>query len=226
MVASIFALLDRVARLKSGGHPCRQFRKQTSLSQTACFALAISIMSAAYMQNGLAQALPNQEANLETAITDAVQNVQVQPPQVPERSLPKAVSSNPATVNPLLGQLKPSLSWRQKASRLAAAKFKTALSEGPLLRSFAANYSDTLMALVASCANLSFQVQSLNSNAGEILASSPDNQIRLIFAVWEQPAGKTWVAAGIDKGPFQAASKIVNQVFGTTGSTVSRRGRI
>ena len=93
-------------------------------------------------------------------------------------------------------------------------------------RTFASSYSETLAALTSSCAGFNFRAEQLNSNAGELLVSSPDGKIRLVFCIWEQGGSKTAIAAGVDRGKGAAATKAINDILDSTGNTVSHRGRI
>ncbi len=149
------------------------------------------------------------------------------PPNLPERTLPAPPAvpiAPPGSTKPS----KPSLAWRQKATRLSLDKFKSgnAATTSPFLRSFDSSYSDCLMALAASCASNGFKVEYINSNAGEILASSFEGQNRLVFVVWEQVDGKTYINAAIDRGNASSLSKSAGIILDTATGTISKRGRI
>jgi hypothetical protein len=149
------------------------------------------------------------------------------PPVLPERVVP----APPVIPGPSLSTSVPykaSLAWRQKAARISQDKQKlmSAGTQSALLRSFDSSYSDCLMALAGACANNGFKVEYINSNAGEILASSADGQQRLVFVVWEKQEGKTWVNAAIDKGGTASMTKTATSILDSTATTISKRGRI
>ena len=92
------------------------------------------------------------------------------------------------------------------------------------------NYADGLSALVNACASKGFRVNSLNSTAGEISAVQvSDPNSKLVFGIWEKPAGKTWVKAGIDRGDAKLLSKSASQILDAASATIlpnATKGRI
>ena len=151
------------------------------------------------------------------------------PPAIPQREvpIPPAVSHNAS-----LGEFKPPLAWRQKAFLLSMDKYKNGdrdpalMPKNGLTRCVASSYSDTIMALAGSCASVSYKSEQLNSNAGELLVSSPDGKTRFIFCVWEQSPAKTMISACIDKGKNSESQKVLTGILDTTYNTISRRGKI
>lgn len=150
------------------------------------------------------------------------------PPDPPDRTRLPQVLAQPSVPASLV-RAKAALSWRQKTLKLSSEKFKSGAEQktaNPLLRSFDAIYPDILMALNSSCSDCGFHVDSLNSSAGEILASNQDAQIKLVFSVWEQPLGKCWIYSGVEKGNSTVASKAASTILDTVFNTISKRGRI
>jgi hypothetical protein len=150
------------------------------------------------------------------------------PPELPNRSNLPQIPAQEA-VPRSAGKVKASLAWRQRALKLSVEKFKSSSdqkTESPLLRSYEAIYPDVLMALSSSCSDCGFHVDSLNSSAGEILSSSQDGQIKLVFSVWEQAEGKCWIYACSEKGNSATATKSALGILDTVFNTISKRGRI
>lgn len=161
------------------------------------------------------------------AATTTPEKAPLLPPALPDRSVPQVPAQAPAPRVP--SWAKASLAWRQKALKLSNEKFKSASdqkTDSPLLRTYDAIYPDMLMALNSACSECGFRVDSLNSNAGEVLAISQDGQIKLVFSVWEQAEGKCWIYAGIEKGNTAAAAKNATSILDTVFNTNSKRGRI
>ncbi|MBX9687396.1 MAG: hypothetical protein K2X27_11885 [Candidatus Obscuribacterales bacterium] len=204
-------------------------------------ALIISLFSGALQLNCLglqAQTISDDQtsrnpsaANFanDVSLNDSIKIDKPLAPALPDRSLRPAPAAVPLPTFNSISGAKASLAWRQKALKLSLEKFKDAeeaAAASAMLRYYAASFTDTLMALAASCAALNFKVLSINSNAGELLAESSDGGSRLIFSVWEQVEGKTWINAGIDRGPGASTSKAAAMILDTTAGTISKRGRI
>ena len=186
-----------------------------------------SAQSAARCQGGTALQ-PSGRGDNEQLEDMPVTKPALMPPELPNRSNLPQVPAQAAVIGSV-GKAKASLAWRQKALKLSAEKFKSSSdqkSESPLLRSYDAIYSDVIMALSSSCSDCGFRVDKLNSNAGEILASSQDGQIRLVFSVWEQAEGKCWIYACAEKGNSAMATKNAISILDTVFNTISKRGRI
>ncbi len=113
--------------------------------------------------------------------------------------------------------------------KLAQDKYKPGgpdNASNTMLRAFSASYSDTLMALASSCTIAGFKVESINSNAGELLAVNKETNAQIVFSIWEQTDGKTWISAGINRGSSAVNSKNAIMILDTTGNTIGKRGRI
>ena len=113
--------------------------------------------------------------------------------------------------------------------KLAQDKYKAGgpdTASNSMLRAYGATYSDSLMALASSCAIAGFKVESINSNAGELLAVNKETNAQIVFSIWEQTAGKTWISAGSNRGSSAANTKNAILILDTTGNTIGKRGRI
>ena len=152
----------------------------------------------------------------------------LQAPPLPERNkpaLPLVLTTPPGAF--MLA--KPALSWRQKALKLSQEKYKTRGTEtanDALIRSFGSNYADTLTELAHACAEAGFQVESVSSNAGELLARNNSSSIRLVFSIWTEGQGKTWISAGLDRGHANLAVKSALLILNSIGHTSNAKGKI
>jgi hypothetical protein len=149
------------------------------------------------------------------------------PPLLKERNRP-ALPVVPVPSANSFAQAKPALAWRQKLLKVSLEKYKSPAVDNTadsLKRCYAANYTQTMAALSAACAAAAYKVEYINSNAGEVLAGSNDGRSRLFFSIWEQPQGKTWISAGIDRGDPTATLKSLRLILDTTGNTISPRGK-
>lgn len=152
-----------------------------------------------------------------------------QPPALPQRQVP-APPAVPICPSNQIQAPKASLSWRQKTLNLSMDKYKNIAADSTktnqLLRLYQANYSDILIALASSCTDCGFKVDFLNSSAGELLASSADGKLRLVFSFWEQSEGKTCINAGVDQGNKIQGSKATGAILDSISNCISKRGRI
>lgn len=164
------------------------------------------------------------QSNETTSINVGPQTTQ--PPILPERGGP------PAPLNVSLPTVltditkKNSYAWRAKASRLAAEVLRNTPSKGTLTRFFDSTFADCLLALVNACSQLGFQIEALNSNAGELLVSVPgQSKSRLVFLVIEMPSGKTTAACAPDSDSKDAAIPAQN-IMEAAAVILSKRARI
>ncbi len=110
---------------------------------------------------------------------------------------------------------------------LSLDKFKSTGPEAsPLCRSFDSSYADTLSALLSSLEAAGLKVEVLRSAAGEILVSSGEPSLRIIFTAWEAPSGKTWLKAGLERGDKNSGEKLILSILDTTTDTITHRGKI
>lgn len=198
-----------------------------SFSYAGRLALIFSIQAItalSYMQTVSCQPAEKNEAASDSVLP---QTAQPSHPVVPERTIPAPPAVTAGSTNSSCIPAKAPLAWRQKALALSMDKFKDKQpADGPTTRLFAAGYSETIAALTSSSAALNYKAEHLNSSAGELLLSNSDGKVRLIFCLWEQSPGKTWVAAGVDRGAGAAARKTLSDILDTASNTVTHRGRI
>lgn len=177
----------------------------------ACFSVFASITSG--------------NAQTEKPPSDSSSN-KLLPPALSERSLPapQVVSTPPVPAHP-----KAAFAWKHKAVNLSMERFQPpdqARPPGPLTRSFEAPYSETFEALVLACKESGMKIESINSAAGQVLAQNKDSSGRIVFSLWEQPEGKTWITAGVDRGRIAGGTRSAQTILDAVNSTISRRGRI
>lgn len=146
-----------------------------------------------------------QETTQSSAPTDVVPSVvpvtpETLPPDVPPRPwppqlpvAPSAQASEPATaaaipVAPPV--IKPSASWRNLAQQLRA-------SDQAACRTINGTYDAAFMALLTSLPRFNLRAEVVNSDAGELLASSTDgiNSHKIVFVIYEMPAGTVNIKA-------------------------------
>lgn len=153
-------------------------------------------------------------------------------PSVPERSHAALMPMSQISMPPLLEQAspKPPLAWRAKAQKIAMEKYRSTEAEittGPLCRCVDGSYLDTMQAVITACNKNNFKVSNAYKTAGEILANDiNDPNSRIVFAVWEKPAGKTWVKAGVEKGNASLLSKTLVTILDTISSDPAPKGKL
>lgn len=152
-------------------------------------------------------------------------------PPVVERShaalMPLAEVSLPAAVQAV--KPKTPLAWRAKTQKLGSERFSEDATPqvGPLCRAVDGYYLDTMQAIIAACNGAGYRVTNVNKAAGELLAcSNADSNCRIVFAIWEKPAGKTWVKAGIDQGAGASLTNQLSAILDTVCGTILPKGKI
>jgi hypothetical protein len=139
------------------------------------------------------------------------------PPPVPERPLPlpPAAGSLAAPVLP-----KPALAWRAKAQELRT-------DEQAACRVVNGSYDAALMALVACLPQFGLRLESLNSDAGELLAGNIDgaNPYKLIFVINEMPPDTVTIKAAPLSGPKSSAA-VAQNVLRSLNPSIASRGTL
>lgn len=156
-------------------------------------------------------------APLFSAPSDCPDLPPVRPPELNERRLPRTEPlPGPATSGRQLAP-KPPLAWRHRA-------LNTYKTEPTTL--FDASFADVLMSAISACCRLDWRVDSVNSNAGEILASIPAERPRqAILSVAEAQPGKTSLWIAVEKGDRLSELELAD-LLDEIRQLLSKRGRI
>lgn len=149
-------------------------------------------------------------------------------PLLPQRGIlpPGTNISLPIILNE--EKAKAPLAWRAKINRLSQEIQKTGKTTGCLSRAYDKPFADCLLALINACSKTGFQIESLNSNAGELLVTQPAMvRQRLLFLVCEMPAGRSTIFCAPDEGTSlnEMASQI-QKIFDNTTTVLNKRSRI
>ncbi|MBY0359129.1 MAG: hypothetical protein K2W82_14090 [Candidatus Obscuribacterales bacterium] len=149
-------------------------------------------------------------------------------PLLPQRgSLPPGANiSLPAILNE--EKAKVPLAWRAKINRLSQESQKSGKTTNCLSRAYDKPFADCLLALINACSKSGFQIESLNSNAGELLVSQTEMvRQRLLFLVCEMPAGRSTIFCAPDEGTsLNEVSNQIQKIFDNTTTVLNKRGRI
>lgn len=152
-------------------------------------------------------------------------------PPVIERShaalMPLSEVALPTPIQPV--KPKTPLAWRAKTHKLGGERFSedSTIQVGPLCRAVDGYYLDTMQAIISACNTAGYRVTNVNKAAGELLAcNNADPNCRIVFAVWEKPAGKTWVKAGVERGAGSALTNQLSTILDTVCGTILPKGKI
>lgn len=183
-------------------------------------------------------AAPNDAVNFNMPMAPAIQEEAVQEkpvvpehPPVVERShaalMPLSAVALPATAMP--PQPKSPLAWRAKSGKLGNDRFNddTAIQVGPLCRNVDRPYVETIQTVITACNTAGYRLTNVNKAAGELLACSvSDPNCRIVFAIWEKPAGRTWVKAGVERGSGSSLTTQIISILDTACGTITPKGKI
>jgi hypothetical protein len=201
----------------------------------------LSIQSISVAQESVEEepAPVNENVNFNMPIAPQIQDDIASPekPIVPEH--PPVVERSHAALMPLSAVALPipsqavvpktPLAWRAKSHKLGSDKYAddASVQIGPLCRNVDGSYLSTMQAIISACNNTGFRVTHANKAAGEILAVNvSDSNSRIVFAVWEKPAGRTWVKAGIDRGASSSLNTQLVSILDTVCGTILPKGKI
>lgn len=124
---------------------------------------------------------------------------------------------------PVQSSTRASAAWRVTALNLSMGR---KIDRPSAVRIFDGVYGDVLLALLSACWRSGLKVEALNSNAGEILTTLPNSNIKIVITLTEIENAKTRVAAGCHAGTGEPARTTIDTLLQNCALTLTRQERI
>lgn len=162
-----------------------------------------------------------------------IQAPSLRPPDLPDRGLLPQIQRDLRLPDSASGYTpKKSLSWmagfnRLLQERISATNAGRPIANSATTRTYDGSFSDCLLSLVNACSMNGFPIDTLNSNAGELIVNIPgQNKKRLLFLVGEMPAGRTTISATTDNGSTNSVMSHIQKILDATSSILDKRSKI